>query len=83
MINTSRILRRIDCPHLSLLKGDGYWYFVYDIPSLNIFETKSVYTMRLNDLTLDMWVADGKELVELGDEMRREALVLAAMEGKV
>lgn len=79
-LTVKQVLAKIDCPHLTLLKGGGYWYFVYDIPQLNVFETKSVYTMRLNDLTLDMWVADGKELVALGDEMRRDALVLAAME---
>lgn len=71
-ISTQRILNKIGCPFLSLYKGVGYWYFVYDAPEWNVFETKSVYTSRLNDLTLDMWVADGKELKKLGDQKRRE-----------
>lgn len=73
-ISTKRILDKVGCPFLSLYKGVGYWYFVYDAPATNVFETKSVYTPRLNDLTLDMWVADGKELKAKGDQMRRDAM---------
>lgn len=71
--STKRILEKVNCPFLTLYKGVGYWYFVYDDPKLNVFETKSVYTPYLGDLTLDMWVADGKELKEIGDQLRREA----------
>lgn len=67
-INVALILRKIACPFMRLYKGDGYWYFVYD--SNGVFETKSVMTMRLKDLTLDMWVADGGELRDRGDKMR-------------
>lgn len=68
--SSAQILSKIGCPFLSLHKGDGYWYFVYD--AIDVYETKSVMTMRLNDLDLDMWVADGKELQKIGDAARRE-----------
>jgi hypothetical protein len=71
-INVALILRKIRCPVMALYKGDGYWYFVYD--SNGVFETKSVMTMRLKDLTLDMWVAEGCELRDRGDKLRIELI---------
>ena len=71
-ISAQRILDKINCPFLSLFKGPGYWYFVYDAPLYNVFETKSVYTMYLKDLPMETWVAVGEELVALGDAARKE-----------
>jgi hypothetical protein len=48
-----QVLRHIKSHKLSLLKGNGYWYFVYDDPENNIFETESVYTMYLSSMSVD------------------------------
>lgn len=42
---------------LERVTGDGYWLFIYDDAAAGIYETLSVYTMRLNDMTVDQWVA--------------------------
>ena len=59
---TKQILDVVGCPNLSLYKGDGYWYFVYD-DGADKFATRSVYAVRLSDLSLETWVAEGRELV--------------------
>lgn len=61
----AQIIRKIGCPCLSLFRGDGYWYFVYDDPAQNVYETHSVYTQFLHDLTLDEWIKEGLSLVDL------------------
>jgi hypothetical protein len=62
MITTKQILRAIGNANLSLYKGDGYWYFVYDDKG-DLYDDLSVYTMRLNDLPLSSWVEDGRALI--------------------
>ena len=57
-----QIIKKIGNPHLSLHAGKGYFYFVFD-KSDREFDERSVYTMRLNDLSLDRWVEEGKELL--------------------
>jgi len=68
MVTRKQILKQINCKHLDLFKGDGYWYFVYDgfgpgevLPK---YDTRSVYTMYLNDMTLAQWVEEGRALVK-------------------
>jgi hypothetical protein len=62
------ILKHIGCAHLSLVKGEGYWYFIYDGVERGIFETESVYTMRLNDMTNRAWIEDGMRFVQKVEE---------------
>ncbi len=62
--STKEVLKKIGCSSLTLEHGQGYWYFVYDDVPAKIFETESVYTVRLNDLTLDTWIEIGKSFVE-------------------
>lgn len=64
MITTRKILKAIGCPILSLYKGEGYWYFVYDDLDRNMFETQSVYAVRLSDMPLETWVQEGREFVQ-------------------
>jgi hypothetical protein len=59
-----QILTAIGCEHLTLHQGPGYWYFTYDDQATNRFDTRSVYTMRLHDLTLAEWIAEGRALVD-------------------
>lgn len=64
--NTKEILKSIGCDKIDLVRvvGEGYWYFCYDDVEANIFETKSVYTPRLNDMTLEQWTDIGKAFVD-------------------
>lgn len=64
MITSKQILTAIGCPHLTLIRvvGKGYWYFQYDDGKK--YDTQSVYVPRLNMMSLERWVEDGKELVE-------------------
>ena len=45
---------------VELVKGEGYFYFIFDRIDANVFETKSEYTMYLMDLTFDSWVDLGR-----------------------
>lgn len=48
---------------LELVKGEDYFYFQYDLPEQNIFETESVYVAKLNQLTKDEWIRLGRVFV--------------------
>jgi len=54
----------IGCDKLELVKGDGYWYFVYDDIKNNIYQTCSVMVHRLNHMPLYMWVQIGMTFVK-------------------
>lgn len=58
-MKTSAILRAIGNENLALVRGKGYWYFVYDNGTL--YETHSVMTVRLSDLPIGSWVSEGRE----------------------
>jgi hypothetical protein len=53
-IITKQIIKAIGSKHLELTKnaGDGYWYFIYD-DKAGKFDTYSIYTMYLNDMSVD------------------------------
>lgn len=63
-ITTAAILKAIGCKHLSLHKGDGYYYFSYDDESKNLYETESVVVCALSHLQFDQWVEEGLSLVK-------------------
>lgn len=77
---TKKILKEIGCDKLDLWKageGDrGYWVFQYDDPALKIYDTSSIMTPRLSDMTLEQWVTEGKGFVEHmeGEDYRRSAV---------
>lgn len=62
-ISSNQVIQKLKCPYLELVKGAGYWYFVYDDIQNNIYETYSVYVYRLNQLGVDQWVEIGKEFL--------------------
>jgi hypothetical protein len=41
---------------LELVRGEGYHYFIYDVPAENIFDTESVYVCYTNTFTAWQWV---------------------------
>lgn len=60
----SQVLKAINHPSISLdyITGHYYWSFVYD--NGTIYETSSVYTPRLSDMTVDQWVEEARSLIE-------------------
>lgn len=63
--SAKQILSKINCDKLALVRGEGYWYFVYDtFEATKVYETKSVYCCYLNQMSLDHWVEEGKDFVE-------------------
>lgn len=77
MITTKQILKEIGCPHLEIVRGMGYWYFVYDTYVLTNaltysgrYETRSVMLKNLNHMTLEQWVEDGKLFVKDVEEIK-------------
>jgi len=44
---------------IELVKGEGYWYFTASDSTRNIYDSHSVYTMRLSDQTPAEWAAIG------------------------
>jgi hypothetical protein len=70
-ISTRQILKAIGSTKLELVHvaRKGYWYFAYtdNRQGRMIYDTHSVYIPRLNDMPLDMWVADGKEFAQRMD----------------
>jgi len=55
---------------LERVTGHGYWIFIYDDVANNIFETLSVCTMRLNDMTVDQWTAYIPDLIKQVEETK-------------
>lgn len=71
-ITTKQILKQIANKNLELVRGSGYWYFVYDDYKLDIhtltysgrYQTRSVMCQNLKYMTLEQWVEEGKDFVE-------------------
>lgn len=63
MLTTKKILKTINCPHLSLHQGVDYLYFMYD-DKKDLFDTWAVMVMKINDLTLEQWIEEGKEFIK-------------------
>lgn len=45
-------------------RGDGYIYFIYDVPADNVYETYSVMTPYLNAYTDKEWIEQGLAFAE-------------------
>ena len=68
--SAKQILKAIGNENLSLFRGPGYWYFVYD--DGRKYEDHAVMTMKLNSASLKYWVDEGREfcrLVESNDDV--------------
>lgn len=50
-------------PNIELVKGEGYFYFIYDDGDKN-YETLSVMVYGLNMQSLDRWLSDGREFIK-------------------
>jgi hypothetical protein len=61
--STKQVIKAIGSDKLELVRGRGYWYFIYDDVAKGLYDTKSVYVMHLRDMDFDQWVSDGREFV--------------------
>lgn len=61
-INTK--LAKLFSRKLELVKGEGYFYFVYDDPSANIYQTYSVMVFSLNQLRQDQWISSAIDFMK-------------------
>lgn len=63
-LSARKIISAIGCPYLSLHKGEGYWYFVYDSNDDQVvYGTESVPVFRLSHLSFDRWLTIGADFV--------------------
>ena len=57
-----KILKKIDCPHLTLERASGLYYmFVYWNKRDNKFNVRKVNCGELNDLNRDSWIQIGRD----------------------
>lgn len=54
----NRAIRAATSQYVELVKGEGYFYFVYDDGKR--YSTASVYINILNQFTLEDWIAEAK-----------------------
>lgn len=47
---------------LELVRGEGYHYFVYDVPAKNIYETVSIYVCYTNTYTAQEWTEQAERV---------------------
>ena len=57
LASANRAIAKAGIP-LELVRGDGYHYFIYDIPAENVFDTESVYVCYANTYTAKEWVKE-------------------------
>lgn len=69
--STKQVLDALRNDKLSLYRGDGYWYFVYDDGD-KIFETQSVYIKYLSSLELSDWLAIGRDFIDRVESKSKE-----------
>ena len=62
LFRTSSVLSAIGDKHLKLYAGKSYWYFVYDDGKL--YDTHSVFVMRLNEMPLERWIEEGQDFLK-------------------
>lgn len=62
--SAKQVTKAIGCDKLELVRGVGYWYFVFDDVPNGIYETESVMVMYLNSMTIDQWAEIGRAFVK-------------------
>ena len=65
----NQIIKKIGNPNLNLYTGEGYFYFVYDTGNIKDYADHSVYSYRLNHMSLDQWVDEGNGFLKEGGSM--------------
>ena len=60
-LRIATVNKAVNHPNVELVKGAGYFYFVYD--KGEAYKTRSVMVYSLNELSLDQWVDEAKDLI--------------------
>ena len=63
-LRRATIVNTVNNPHLNLYKSEDCWYFVYDNADAGIYENRTVYVYRLNELSLDKWIDEANDFVK-------------------
>lgn len=63
MTTIKKVQKAIDKAELPLefVRGEGYHYFIYDNPALNIFETISVNVPYTSQMSVERWLEEAKQ----------------------
>jgi hypothetical protein len=61
--HSGQVLDRINNPFLTMHKGPGYWYFVFDDESRGIYESHSVYVNTLRFMTVTRWEEEARSFL--------------------
>jgi hypothetical protein len=76
---TSRkVLDVVGEPHLRLIAGKGHWHFVYHDIKAGIYDTRSIYAMRLSDLSFGRGAARLRRLRQHQVEVKLRTTAIAA-----
>ncbi len=76
---TSRkVLDVVGEPHLRLIAGKGHWHFVYHDIMAGIYDTRSIYAMRLSDLSFGRGGARLRRLRQHQVEVKLRTTAIAA-----
>lgn len=49
---------------IDMFRQTQSWVMVYDVPEKEIYETRTVYVMWLNDMSLEKWVSEGRSFAQ-------------------
>lgn len=66
--------RAIDKAHipLEIVRGEGYHYFIYDVPARNIYETVSIYVPYTKTYSAAEWADQaGRVYTDITDRLAR------------
>jgi len=72
--SVKQVIKAVGSDKLDLVRGNGYWYFIYDDPVRGIYDTTSIPTMQLRNFTIEEWAADGREFVAKMEKRYAEKL---------
>ena len=63
--NVTKRLAKLGHPEVTLYRGEGYHYFVFDaVDTHNVYDNHSVYNMHFRSVPFERWVQDGVEFAE-------------------
>lgn len=55
---------KAECPHMELVRGEGYHYFVYYDQANNVYDTRSVMVMYTSHVSAETWISDARDFAQ-------------------
>ena len=68
MTTRAAILKALGDDRVSFEVGDDYFYFLYSESGNDYYMDRCVYVSRLNHLSLEQWVEEGKAFIASIDD---------------